>query len=157
MYSKHVTIIKEHNNKIFQKETQETLILAAELRPTVPSMVIGERNVSNTNVQQQSVTRKKYILDRLKKGLESIVKSTRKIAKSFKNKFYGNSTNLLSNIWKKKKCKKCNIGSYMRSLTSWGSIFQQNKKMFFMPPPETNDHYSSIFRWTSEHMIWNSY
>ena len=35
---------------------------------------------------------------------------------------------------KTEKQKKCNITSYMGSHTNWESIFQQNKKVFLMPP-----------------------
>ena len=54
-------IINGHNKKIVQKRHKRLLIV--ELRQVASSMVIAERKVSDINVQQQPVTRKKYILD----------------------------------------------------------------------------------------------
>ena len=61
-------IIKEHNKKIVQKETQETLECNCRVKTDCPSMVIAEKKEWYTNVQQQPVTRKKYILDWLKES-----------------------------------------------------------------------------------------
>ena len=54
-------IINGHNKKIVQKRHKRLLIV--KLRQVASSMVIAERKVSDINVQQQPVTRKKYILD----------------------------------------------------------------------------------------------
>ena len=94
-------IIKGHNEKIIQKEKQETLDLNVDLRQIVPSMVVAERKVSYTNVQQQPATQKKVYL-----GLtEGEFKKQRYYdhVKSFKNEFYANSTTLSRHVWELKK------------------------------------------------------
>ena len=64
--------------------------------------------------------------------------------KSFKNEFYANSTTLSSHVWEMTEKEKCNTSFYMGSLANCKSIFQYKKKVFFMPPRETSDHYLSI-------------
>ena len=76
-------IIKGNNKKIVQKRHKRLLIV--ELRQIASSMVIAERKVSYINVQQQPVTRKKYILDLLRESLKS--KSTMTISNLFKTNF----------------------------------------------------------------------
>ena len=58
-------IIEGYNKKIIQKETQETLLIA--------SVELGQIALVKTNVQQQLVTRKKYILDWLKESLKKVL------------------------------------------------------------------------------------
>ena len=130
------------------------MIVTVELRRIVPAMVIAERKVWYANVQQQPLTRKKYILGWLKEYLKN--RGIMSMSNFLK-------TNLVATVlpfqviygkWKKEKC---NTSSYMGSLTNCESIFQHNKKVFFMTPRETSDHYLSISRWTSEQTIWTSY
>ena len=59
--------------------------------------------------------------------------------KSFKNEFYANSNTLSSYVWEMIKRKNVAL-----ALTWEENIFQYNKKVFFMPPQETSDHYLSI-------------
>ena len=56
---------------MFRKKRKRLSIAAVELRQIVPSMVIAERKVWYTNVQQQPVTQKKYTLDWLKETLKN--------------------------------------------------------------------------------------
>ena len=44
------------------------------------------------------------------------------------------------------KSKNCKTNSFIESLTNCESIFQHNKKLFFMPPREACYHYLPIFR-----------
>ena len=44
------------------------------------------------------------------------------------------------------KSKNCKSNSFIESLTNCESMFQHNKKLFFMPPRETCYHYLPIFR-----------
>ena len=53
---------------MFRKKHKRLSSVTVELRQIVPSMVIAERKAWYTNVQQQPVTRKKYILDWLKES-----------------------------------------------------------------------------------------
>ena len=62
-------------------------------------MVIAERKVLYTNVQQQPVTQKKSELN----GGDFKKQRYYEHAKSFKNEFYGNSATLLSHVWEIKK------------------------------------------------------
>ena len=56
-------IIKEHNKKIVQKETQEILGCNCRVKTDCPLNGDWRKESVKKNVQQQSVTRKKCILD----------------------------------------------------------------------------------------------
>ena len=125
-------IIKGHNKKIIQKETQETLDCNRRVKTAC---------LLNGGCRKESVIYKCTATTcdskKVYRGLtEGEFKKQRYCdhVKSFKNKFYGNSTTLSSYIWEMKKKKKCNNNSYMGSLTKCESIFQYNKKVLFMPP-----------------------
>ena len=60
--------------------------------------------------------------------------------KFFRNEFYGNNTTLSSYIWEIQKKKKCNTKEDLQTAKAYSNI----KKVLFMPPRETTDHYVSI-------------
>ena len=57
--------------RFFRKKHKRFLIVTVALRQIVPSMVIPEKEVLYTNVEQQPVTRKKYIMAWLKESLKN--------------------------------------------------------------------------------------
>ena len=61
-------VTKGHKKRLFRNKHKRLSSVNVELRKIVPSMVIAERKVWYTNVQQQPVIRKKYILDWLKES-----------------------------------------------------------------------------------------
>ena len=63
-------------------------------------------------------------------------------AKSFKNKFYVNSTTLASHVWKMKKITPALTWEVLRTAKAYSNM----KKVFFTPLRETRDHYLSISR-----------
>ena len=140
-------IIKGHNKKIAQKETQETLQCNCRVKTDCP--LNGDCRKESVIYKCTAITcnsKKVYL------GLtEGEFKKQRYYDHviSFKNEFYVNTTTLWSYLWQMKKKKRCNTSSYMGSHTNCESIFQYNKKEFFMPPRETSDHYLSISGWTT--------
>ena len=129
-------IIKGHNKKIVQKETRGTLDYNCRVK--TDCLLNGDCRKESVIYKCTATTcdsKKVYL------GLnEGEFKKQRYYdhVKFFKNEFYGNST--MGNERKKK----CNTSSYMGSLTNCESMFQHNKKVLFMPPRETSDHYLSI-------------
>ena len=141
-------IIKGHNKKIIQKENEETLDCNCRVKTDCP-LNGGCRKESVIYKCTATTCDSKKVYLGLTEG-EFKRQRYYNHVKSFKNEYYANSTTLSSHVWElKKKKKKCNSSSYMGSLTDGESIFQYNKKVFFMPPRETSDHHLSISGRTS--------
>ena len=128
---------------MFRKKHKRLSSVTVELRQIVPSMVIAERKAWYTNVQQQPVTRIKFVLDWLSSKNRGFMTMSNLLKTSFMPTVL--PSQVIYGKWKKEKC---NTSPYMGNRTNCESIFQYNKKVFFMPPQETSDHYLSISGWT---------
>ena len=93
--------IKGHNNKIVQKETQETLDCNCRFKTDCP--LSGDCRKESVIYKCTATT-----CDSKKSGLNGgDFKKQRyyEHAKSFKNEFYGNSATLSSHVWEMKRIK----------------------------------------------------
>ena len=122
-------IIKGHNKKIIQKQTQETLNCNCRVKTDCPLNGGCRKESVITKCPATTCDSKKVYLGLTEKEFKK--QRYYDHVKSFKNKFYANSTTLSSHVWE---MKKCNTSSYMGSLTNCENIFQYNKKVLFMPP-----------------------
>ena len=136
-------IIKGHNKKIVQKETQETLECNCRVKTDCPLNCDCRKESVIYNVQQQPVTRIKFVLDWLSSKNRGFMTMSNLLKTSFMPTVV--PSEVIYGKWKKKKC---NTSPYMGNLTNYESIFQYNKKVLFMPLQESSDHYLSISGWT---------
>ena len=128
-------IIKGHNKKIVQKETQETLDCKCRVKTDYPL---------NGDCRKESVIYKCIVTNCDSKkvyfGLtEGEFKKQRyyDLFKSFRHDLYASSTTLSSYVWGMK-----NRKNVTPAFTC--EVYQYNKKVFLMPPRENSDHYLHI-------------
>ena len=139
-------IIKGHNKKIIQKETQETLECNCRVKTDCPL---------NGDCKKESVIYKctattcnwKTVYFALTEG-EFKKQRYYDHGKSFKNEFYGNNTTLSSYVWEMEKRKNVTPALTWEVLRTAKAYSNITKKCSLMTPRETSDHCLSISGWT---------